>query len=75
MYKKRLYGYIIERSYMRSFKDEDGVIYEEERWMPHWNNKVYSVKFYANKTVQDMLRQQPERKFRLKPLYEFIEEK
>jgi len=75
MYKKRLYGYIIERSYMRSFKDEDGTVYQEEFWMQHWNCKVYSAKVYANRTMQDMIRQQPERNFRMKPLYEFIEEK
>jgi len=74
MYKKKLYGYVIEMEYSNSYYDVDGSKHDNVFWRIHYSSKIYIDKKSGLEAV-DAIKKVMTRRVRLKPLYEFIEEK
>jgi|GEM_PF-6587549 len=75
MYKKSLYGYVIEAKKIRSWFDTDGVKHEDTYWILHYGNRIYSNKIAAQEAITHIRENSywKTKEFRIKPLYQFIE--
>jgi len=75
-YKKKLYGYVIEFETTYTNEALGGI---EKSFYTRWSSKIYDNKFIADQALDSIKRDSgkyfDDKKWIIKPLYEFVEDK